>query len=78
MPIFHTFAHVPLTSGSLLAFFPKEQHRMQHGMKKSKTPCGMKFSVIFRYIPSILTETFIKNAKTAAEANRIRKERDTE
>jgi hypothetical protein len=78
MPIFHTFAHVPLTSGSLLAFFPKEQHRMQHGMKKSKTPCGMKFSVIFRFIPSILTETFIKNAKTAAEANRIRKERDTE
>jgi hypothetical protein len=78
MPFFFPFAHVPLASGSLLTFFPKEQHRMQHGMKKSKTPCGMKFSVIFRYIPSILTRTFIKNAKNAAEANQIRKERDAE
>jgi len=78
MPIFHTFAHVPLTSGSLLTFFPKEQHRMYHSMKRSEEPCGMKFSVIFRYIPSILTETFIKNGKTAADKNRIRKERDEE
>lgn len=78
MPIFHTFAHVPLTTGSLLTFFPKEQHRMYHSMKKSKTPCGMKFSVIYRYIPAILTKTFIKNAKDAAEANQIRRERDAE
>jgi hypothetical protein len=78
MPIFHTFAHVPLTSGSLLTFFPKEQHRMYHSMKRSKEPCGMKFSVIYRYIPEILTRTFIKNAKTAAEAKQIRKERDAE
>lgn len=78
MPFFFPFAHVPLASGSLLTFFPKEQHRMQHGMKKSETPCGMKFSVIFRYIPSILTQTFIKNAKTAAEKKQIRQERDAE
>ena len=51
---------------------------MHHGMKKSKTPGGMKFSVIFRYIPAILTKTFIKNAKDAAEANQIRRERDAE
>ena len=38
----------------------------------------MKFSVIFRYIPVILTQTFIKNAKTAAEAKQIRRERDDE
>ena len=47
MQIFHTFAHVPLTSGSLLTFFPKEQHRMYHSMKRSREPCGMKFSVIY-------------------------------
>jgi hypothetical protein len=78
MPIFHRFAHVPLTSGSLLTFFPREQHRMFHEMKRSETPCGMKFSVIFRYIPEILTRTFIKNAKSAADARQIRKERDEE
>jgi len=78
MPIFHKFARVPLSSGSLLVFFPKDQHRMQHEMKRSDPPCGMKFSVIFRYIPEIITRTFIKNAKTAADAKEIRRLRDEE
>lgn len=38
----------------------------------------MKFSVIFRYIPEIITRTFIKNAKTAADAKEIRRLRDEE
>jgi hypothetical protein len=77
-PFYFPFATVPLASGSLLTFFPGDQHKMQHGMKKSKIPCGMKFSVIFRYIPVIMTQTFIKNAKTTAEADEIRRERDAE
>ncbi len=78
MPIFHKFARVPLTSGSLLTFFPQEQYKMYHSMKRSPVPCGMKFSVIFRYIPLILTKTFIKNAKTTSEAREILKEREAE
>jgi hypothetical protein len=78
VPICHKFARIPLTTGSLLVFFPRDQHRMQHEMKKSTTPCGMKFSVIFRYISEISTRKFIKDAKTAAEANLIRKARDDE
>jgi hypothetical protein len=77
-PFYFPFAHVPLASGSLLTFFPKDQHKMQHGMKRSKVPCGMKFSVIFRYIPVIMTKTFIKNAKNTAEADEIRRQRDDE
>jgi len=77
-PIFHKFARIPLTSGSLLTFFPKHQHRMQHEMPRSETPCGTKFSVIFRYIPAIITKKFIADAKSAAEADEIRRLRDEE
>jgi hypothetical protein len=77
-PIFIPFAHVPLMSGSLLTFYPGDQHKMMHAMKRSPVPCGMKFSVIFRFIPTILTKTFIKNAADAAEKKRIRRERDEE
>ena len=77
-PIFHKFACVPLTSGSLLTFFPKHQHRMQHAMPRSETPCNTKFSVIFRYIPYIITQKFIADAKTNAEKREIRRLRDEE
>jgi hypothetical protein len=78
MPFFFPFATVPLASGSLLTFFPKDQFRMYHGMKTSEDACGMKFSVIFRYIPEVMTRTFIKNAKTAAEKKEVRRQRDEE
>lgn len=77
-PFFFPFAHVPLVSGSLLTFFPGDQYRMQHGMKKCKEPSTTKFSVIFRYIPQIMTQTFIKNAKTEAEKKEIRRQREDE
>lgn len=77
-PFFFPFATIPLTTGSLLTFFPGDQFRMMHSMKRSKEPCGMKFSVIFRYIPVILTKTFIKNEETEAEKKVVRKSRNDE
>lgn len=66
-----------LASGSLLTLFPKDQWRMFHSMPRSKTPCGSRFSIIFRYIPLIGTKHMLKD-ETNADKKRIRAERDAE
>ena len=48
-------ATIHLYNGSLLSFFPKEQWRMHHAMPRSKTPCGARYGIIFRYITDALT-----------------------
>ena len=58
-----TLANIPLANGSLLTFFPNDQRRMSHAMPRSKTPCGARYSLIFRYITEALTrEGAIKTA----------------
>src|SRR5271169_4877965 len=59
------FARYPLAHGSLLTFFPKDQSRMVHSMPRSETPCGIRFSVIFRYVPFVQTETMVMNIKNS-------------
>jgi alkylated DNA repair dioxygenase AlkB len=53
---YQMFANPILKNGSLLTFLPKEQWRMVHSMPKSKTPCGARYSIIFRYITDALTK----------------------
>jgi alkylated DNA repair dioxygenase AlkB len=72
------FARIKLANGSLLTFLPKEQWKMKHRMPRSEKPCGIRFSVIFRYIPFILTQTMPKNAASAKEKRRIAAERNAE
>ena len=52
-------ATVPLYHGSLLTFFPKDQWAMRHMMEKSKTPSGVCFHIVFRYIPVINAKTML-------------------
>lgn len=59
------FARYPLAHGSLLTFFPRDQWRMVHSMPRSETPCGIRFSVIFRYVPFVQTETMVMNIKNS-------------
>jgi alkylated DNA repair dioxygenase AlkB len=49
------FARLKQGSGSLLTFFPKEQHKHTHEMPKSTEPCGVRYSIIFRHIQPVLT-----------------------
>jgi len=62
------FARYPLAHGSLLTFFPKDQWRMLHSMPRSETPCGIRFSVIFRYVPLVQTETMVMNIKNSSKS----------
>lgn len=48
-------ADLRLASGSLLTFFPKDQHMHTHAMPRSKTPCGVRYALVFRYITDVLT-----------------------
>ena len=58
-----TLANIPLAAGSLLTFFPNDQWRHTHEMPRSKTPCGARYSLIFRYITEALVrEGAIKSA----------------
>jgi hypothetical protein len=75
---FKVLARLPLENGSLLTFFPKDQWRMRHEMLKSVTPCGVRFSVIFRYIPEITAKTMLQNITDSKEKQRVRAERDAE
>jgi hypothetical protein len=59
------FARYPLAHGSLLTFFPKDQWRMVHSMPRSETPCGIRYSVIFRYVPFVQTQTMVMNIKNS-------------
>jgi len=56
-------ADIPLGDGSLLTFFPKDQWRHTHEMPRSKTPCGTRYALVFRYITDALVrEGAIKTA----------------
>ena len=58
-----TLANIPLANGSLLTFFPNDQRRHTHEMPRSKTPCGARYALVFRYITEALTrEGAIKTA----------------
>ena len=54
-------ATIPLYHGSLLTFYPRDQYRMRHMMLRSKTPSGVCFHIVFRYIPHILTQVMMKD-----------------
>jgi hypothetical protein len=73
---FQMFANPVLANGSLLTFFPKEQWRMVHSMPKSKTPCGARYSIIFRYITEVLTRPGTIGRPKTAEERKARKERN--
>jgi 2OG-Fe(II) oxygenase superfamily len=77
-PYHKEFARIKLANGSLLTLFPKEQWKMKHRMPRSETPCGIRFSIIFRYIPVVLTQTMPKNISSAKEKKRLAAERDAE
>jgi hypothetical protein len=77
-PSYAEFARIPLANGSMLTFFPKDQWKMRHRMPRSETPCDVRFSVIFRYIPEILTQTMPKNAVTSKDKRQIAAERNAE
>jgi alkylated DNA repair dioxygenase AlkB len=59
-----TLADIQLAPGSLLTFFPGDQRRHTHEMPRSKTPCGARYALVFRYI----TEALVREGaiKTAA------------
>ena len=72
------FARIKLADGSLLTLLPKEQWKMKHRMPRSETPCGIRFSIILRYIPVVLTQTMPKNVLSAKERKKLAAERDAE
>lgn len=72
------FARIKLANGSLLTLFPEEQWKMKHRMPRSETPCGIRFSIILRYIPVVLTQTMPKNVLSAKERKTLAAERDAE
>jgi len=53
-PSYRTLANIPLANGSLLTFFPNDQWRHTHAMPRSKTPCGARYALVFRYITDAL------------------------
>ena len=58
-----TLANIPLADGSMLTFFPGDQWRHTHEMPRSKTPCGARYALVFRYITEALVrEGAIKTA----------------
>lgn len=65
-------ATIPLANGSLLTFFPNDQWKHTHSMPKSSTPCGPRYSLIFRYITEALQKPGAIDKATTAE----RKERN--
>jgi alkylated DNA repair dioxygenase AlkB len=78
-----TLANIPLANGSLLTFFPNDQQRHTHEMPRSKTPCGARYALIFRYITAVLVrEGAIKTAvafkNLDAQGKLERKQRNTE
>jgi alkylated DNA repair dioxygenase AlkB len=75
------FARLRQGSGSLLTFFPKEQHKHTHEMPKSKEPCGVRYSIIFRHIQPVLTVAGNLTKKVVGsweEKKAINKQRDAE
>ena len=61
-------ADLRLASGSLLTFFPKDQHRHTHAMPRSKTPCGVRYALVFRYITAdLVRESSIGKPRTLEE-----------
>jgi alkylated DNA repair dioxygenase AlkB len=75
------FARLKQASGSLLTFFPKEQHKHTHEMPKSPIPCGVRYSIIFRHIQPVLTVSGNLTKKvngTTKEKRDIRTQRELE
>jgi hypothetical protein len=52
-------ATIPLYHGSLLTFYPHDQWAMRHMMPRGKTPSGVCFHIVFRYIPIINTKMML-------------------
>jgi alkylated DNA repair dioxygenase AlkB len=72
-------ANISLANGSLLTFFPKDQLRHTHEMPRSKTPCGVRYALIFRYITAALVRkptVALKNLDTQGQLER--KQHNTE
>jgi alkylated DNA repair dioxygenase AlkB len=73
------FTRIPLLDGGLLTLLPQEQFRMCHEMPKLKQPATeRRISIIFRYIPQIVTEKMLKTCKSEEEKDAYRIERDNE
>ena len=75
--IYHKpLAKVHLHNGSLLTFFPKDQWRMHHAMPRSKTPCGPRYALLFRYITDALVQEgsldLIQNLKQVTDPQEIK------
>jgi hypothetical protein len=71
-------AKVRLASGSLLTFFPKDQWRHNHSMPRSATPCGARYSLIFRYITEVLTKPGAIDKHSRAERKKRNADRSAE
>jgi hypothetical protein len=69
-------ANLRLANGSLLTFFPKDQWRYNHSMPKAKTPCGPRYSLIFRYITEALQKPGAIEKPITAGQKQERKQRN--
>jgi len=69
-------ANICLASGSLLTFFPGDQWRHTHSMPRSKTPCGPRYALVFRYITEALTKPGAIDKPSTQETKQQRKQRN--
>jgi alkylated DNA repair dioxygenase AlkB len=69
------FASLRLAHGSLLTFPPHDQWKYRHRMLKSKTPCGARYSLIFRYITEALQKSGSIDKQNSAERKQRNRDR---
>ena len=62
----------------LLTFPPHDQWKYRHRMPKSKTPCGARYSLIFRYITEALQKSGSIDKQNSAERKQRNRDRIAE